>query len=518
MKSLSEGKKVVVSIANPSTMRRTNEIVHFEIPNDVEIQVEDFYSPDVAVKGESYSIKNSDLDTDLRTYWTLLVDEVDSLATRSYVLSPTPKSPSSGVDNGLKTDSDVKFDFEITDDSIVSIHYTKCSQECQSLDFEFEYRYYTSYEGKGQKSGLYIFRDEGAGQTSQSYNTIVDFHIQKGDIASVMHLRGDKVDSRVVINNYADVPFATVTSDVHGIEGEHGVEVTVNFRTEKVTSDRFYTDSNGMIMEERIINQRKHYDLTDLQGFEVVSNFYPVNSAITLRDDTNQFTILNDRAQSGTSLRSGEIEILIHRRTTFDDDRGVEEPLDERNSDNSTISVQIQHQVIGATIESLHKENYNEVKRLQRAINEEPLQVFYSKVPESAPQERSSLKCPSLPNNIKLVLKVLDSQRVMARIYNMNEHFDNLTEPTSFDLSTLVNLVANLRQEGEGFSVTEWNLSLNKQVTSSSKINWSITDGKATFEGEKFETGVGNYFDLGSQEMRSFIFNFGETSPNQVVE
>ena len=39
--------------------------------------------------------------------------------------------------------------------------------------------------------------------------------------------------------------------------------------------------------------------------------------------------MLTDRAQGGASLSSGQLEVMLHRRTLFDDQRGVAEPLNE---------------------------------------------------------------------------------------------------------------------------------------------------------------------------------------------
>ena len=39
--------------------------------------------------------------------------------------------------------------------------------------------------------------------------------------------------------------------------------------------------------------------------------------------------MVTDRSQSGASLASGELEMMLHRRTLFDDARGVAEPLNE---------------------------------------------------------------------------------------------------------------------------------------------------------------------------------------------
>jgi len=38
---------------------------------------------------------------------------------------------------------------------------------------------------------------------------------------------------------------------------------------------------------------------------------------------------MTDRSQGGTSSQNGEIELMLHRRIKADDQRGVEEFLDE---------------------------------------------------------------------------------------------------------------------------------------------------------------------------------------------
>lgn len=45
-----------------------------------------------------------------------------------------------------------------------------------------------------------------------------------------------------------------------------------------------------------------------------------------------QQRILNDRSQGGTSQASGEIEIMIQRRTSRDDARGVGEAMMDTGS------------------------------------------------------------------------------------------------------------------------------------------------------------------------------------------
>lgn len=64
-------------------------------------------------------------------------------------------------------------------------------------------------------------------------------------------------------------------------------------------AETLYTDSNGLEMQKRILNYRPTWTLdTDMT---VSSNYYPINSAIAIRDTVTtdspvQMTVMNDRA------------------------------------------------------------------------------------------------------------------------------------------------------------------------------------------------------------------------------
>lgn len=79
-----------------------------------------------------------------------------------------------------------------------------------------------------------------------------------------------------------------------------GMEVTVNFVSLDINNNNtFYTDSNGLEMQERILNYRPSFDYS---SFETISgNYVPVNSAIAIVDPVTQLqmTVNNDRSQGG---------------------------------------------------------------------------------------------------------------------------------------------------------------------------------------------------------------------------
>lgn len=115
------------------------------------------------------------------------------------------------------------------------------------------------------------------------------------------------------------------TADIDSIPGTKvdGYEVIVEFKLMDFQSDMiggydpsttFWTDSNGLEMQNRTLNYRPTWNLQanyndSLEN--VTANFYPINSAISAKQwkdgaYTRQFTVSNDRPQAGSSLAPGE--------------------------------------------------------------------------------------------------------------------------------------------------------------------------------------------------------------------
>lgn len=114
----------------------------------------------------------------------------------------------------------------------------------------------------------------------------------------------------------------------------------------------FWTDSNGIKYMRRIKDFREtwRYNITE----QVASNFYPVNSLISIRERTGEnknykydvskhmfeglteqdrtITIHSDRTQSGGVMEKGQIMLIHNRYTNLDDWKGLEEPLYEVDS------------------------------------------------------------------------------------------------------------------------------------------------------------------------------------------
>jgi hypothetical protein len=68
---------------------------------------------------------------------------------------------------------------------------------------------------------------------------------------------------------------------------QQGFEVTVNFKSLDIDNNgTFYTDSNGLEMQKRILNFRPWDNFTTYE--KISSNYYPINSAIAIVDEAKK--------------------------------------------------------------------------------------------------------------------------------------------------------------------------------------------------------------------------------------
>jgi len=100
-----------------------------------------------------------------------------------------------------------------------------------------------------------------------------------------------------------DLQVIKATVEMDGMPDPHhnAYDAVVVFQLDDFKNDGvFYTDSNGLEMEKRVLNDK------DSENW-VASNWYPITSAITINDENGVFSVMNDHSQGGSSLKNGEI-------------------------------------------------------------------------------------------------------------------------------------------------------------------------------------------------------------------
>jgi hypothetical protein len=182
------------------------------------------------------------------------------------------------------------------------------------------YYYYISSNGTSddqQESGAYIFRPNGTSPLGITPSNTPTIQVTRGKYVTevkqtwsnwIYHVIRLYVGSRVVEIEATIGPIP--------IDDGNGKEVICRFDTNLATKSFYYTDANGLEMQQRKINYRPTWNYTVNEP--VAGNYYPMNVAAFIKDDSaqTQLTILTDRSRGVASLKDGSLEMMVYRRLT----------------------------------------------------------------------------------------------------------------------------------------------------------------------------------------------------------
>jgi len=190
-----------------------------------------------------------------------------------------------------------------------------------AVDVRQTFGWYAPSSDYGQQDGAYIFRP--SGQDPQMFAQ-AGVEVSSSEAAScVLQTFAPWLQQRVRLSS--ESPHLELTFTVGPLPDDGwGTEVISRFETSIDSEGVSYTDSNG-----RDMIRRENLSQTE----PVAGNYFPVTTAMYIRDGLRQASVLTDATQGGTgSLRSGHMELMVHRRLFTDDGRGVAEALDETES------------------------------------------------------------------------------------------------------------------------------------------------------------------------------------------
>lgn len=155
-------------------------------------------------------------------------------------------------------------------------------------------RYWDSHNDQGgeQNSGAYIFRPMDGEFKPNPYSKFKHGTITQHKLGSLMTFYFENSGQRVMVHASIDSDFDVVkfTVDLDGLPcvQESGVEMIVDFKVEGFDNKQtFYTDSNGLEMQKRVLNYRPTWDMNlsyNESRENVTANYYPINTAISMKD------------------------------------------------------------------------------------------------------------------------------------------------------------------------------------------------------------------------------------------
>ncbi|OMO52365.1 hypothetical protein COLO4_37248 [Corchorus olitorius] len=376
------------------------------------------------------------------------------------------------------------------------------------------YTYYSGYDGSlvndSQASGAYIFRPNLTYPITSSDGQ-ASFTVLRGPLLDEVHQR---INSWIYQTTrvYKGKEHAEVEFTVGPIPIDDGIgkEVVTQISTYLKTNKTFYTDSSGRDFIERIRDYRKDWNLQVNQP--IAGNYYPINLGIYSKDDSKELSILVDRSVGGSSIKDGQLELMLHRRLLYDDARGVGEALNE--------TVCVQNKCTGLTVVGkyyLRIDPLGEAAKWRRSFGQEiysPFLLAFTEQDGNGWKNSNVLSFtgmdPSytLPDNIAMItLQELDNGKVLLRLAHLYEVGEDN------DLSVMASVeLRKVFAHKKINKVTEMNLSANQGRTEMEKkrLVWK-TEGSS---GESPKAVRGGPVDpaalvvqLAPMEIRTFVID-----------
>ncbi|CAD6203815.1 GSCOCG00009812001-RA-CDS [Cotesia congregata] len=384
------------------------------------------------------------------------------------------------------------------------------------------FHYYEGMKGNNtafayRASGAYIFRPKESNVYDISYSGNYKFYT--GPVVNELHLTVNNYISQVVRVYRAEqkVEFDWVVGPIP-IDDSIGREIFTKYKSNLQSDGTFYTDSNGREMIKRRRNYRPTWNLTLEEP--IAGNYYPVTAKIYLEDvrEKMRISVLNDRAQGGTSMVDGELELMLHRRLLNDDAFGVGEALNETAFGYGLVA-RGSHSLIGSRIgDSAGVALREKTEAISLALRPWYLFTPVGGVTFEQWKGRYYMKVGiegflknKFPKNVHiLTLEPWKDGTILLRL----EHLFEKDQAGSLSQSATINLL-DLFTNIEIISVRETTLGGNQWIEEMKRLQWQIDSNEVDDQPYNFipinRRGGAMEIVLNAMEIRTFIITVRHT-------
>ncbi|XP_022132790.1 alpha-mannosidase [Momordica charantia] len=446
-------------------------------------------------------------------YWLLFQVSVPQLGWNTYFISKGSgggKRRSGFIPAGRRNDTievgpgNLKMSLSIASGQLKRMYNSKTGVD---VPIQQSYLWYASSTKYDQNSGAYIFVPEGE---PNIVSRSVPVEVIRGSLVDEVRQQFSPWIYQV-IRLYKDKEHAEFEFTVGPIpvDDSVGKEIITRMTTNMVTNKAFYTDSNGRDFLKRVRDYRQDWNLSVNEP--QAGNYYPLNLGMYTTDKKTELSVLVDRATGGASIKDGQVEIMLHRRTLYDDSRGVGEALDEQ--------VCVGYKCQGLTVRGNYYVNINQLgsgARWRRETGQEiysPLLLAFAHEKKeswiASKVTKSTTMDPyyTLPLNVALItLQELDDGSVLVRLAHLYEAGE---DPT---YSTLAKVELKRMFFGKKIKeVKEMSLSANQLKSEMKKKSWKVEGDDRSNEtplrgGPIHQSSL--VVELGPMEIRTFTLKF----------
>ncbi|KAJ8951617.1 hypothetical protein NQ318_012287 [Aromia moschata] len=326
-------------------------------------------------------------------------------------------------------------------------------------------------------NGAYIFAPNG--EALPLGNVVSTVLVNDGDLVrEVKQVWNDWVTQIIRVYEEEDfVEFDWVIGPIDTTDG-FGKEVITRYTTELDSKDEFFTDSNGREMIYRKRDYRPTYDYTDDEP--QAGNYYPVNTRIVIKDGETEFAVLTDRSEGGSSLKSGEIELMLSRSLLHDDARGVDENLNEEEFNQGLVVRGSHYITLGKTSVGNGEKTMAAVER--EIVQRQLLQPWIFFPTEQVTNKEMTYIYTPLPPNINLLTMQtwnVSEGTFLLRLEHMMEKDEDpiLSQEVTVDVSNSIYELTILyfREIFKNLNVQklkEYFLAANTPLEESTRLQW----------------------------------------------
>ncbi|PPD76164.1 hypothetical protein GOBAR_DD26911 [Gossypium barbadense] len=525
-----QGKSLVVVVYNSLAWNRT-DIVRIPV-NDTNLVVQDSSGNNIDTQfialdnvtinvREFYTKAYLGLPSDsVPKYWLLFQVSIPALGWNTYFISKGTKKGRGtvGMVSAMPQEGTIeigqgnlKMSFSTSSGQLQRMYNSRTGVD---VPLQQSYLWYGSSSGGSdfQASGAYIFRPDGESPTVVSRS--VPLNVTRGPLVDEVYQQFNEWIYQVT-RLYKDKEHAEIEFTIGPIPLDDGVgkEIITQLTANMVTNKEFYTDSNGRDFLKRVRDFREDWNLTVTQP--VAGNYYPVfmiNLGIYTVDKKSELSVLVDRATGGSSIKDGEIELMLHRRMLYDDSRGVGEALDE--------SVCVGNTCEGLTIRGNYYfsiDRKGEGARWRRTTGQEvysPVLLAFTyenmETWKSSHLTKATAMDPgyTLPLNVALItLQELSDGTALLRLAHLYEEGEDST------YSHLAKVELKKMFNGRTIKeVQEMSLTTNQVKSEMKKLSWKVEgdNGKqpsSPIRGGPVTTST-LIVELGPMEIRTFLLKF----------
>ena len=257
-----------------------------------------------------------------------------------------------------------------------------------------EFLSYTSnYKMKDDHSGAYLFIADGPAKLFTDMNNPKVFVI-KGELIS-------KICARFTFLTHCSSVLHTKSIEAMSVHFENHInldvdneEVVMKLKSSIMSkeSNYFYTDLNGLTVQ-----RRKYYEKLGIQG-----NFYPMPTLAYIEDSNTRLSIHSKQSLGVGSLENGCLEIMIERRPSMDDSRGLEQGVTDNKATVEKFRILLEYSEDGITEANSELSFPSLLSQFTRESLQNPIFTLISKVGTELRNEFSGISFP-LPCDLQIV-------------------------------------------------------------------------------------------------------------------